>query len=160
PPVPIVLRRLTTPLTICGVEYPESQIVGIALYALHFNPAIWTDPHRFAPERFVGKRVSPFSFAPFGGGNRRCIGAALAASDLAVMIGTILRTLELEMPARERAAAPPRGVARGIAVAPAREINLRVVRRLDSAAPRRPSVEVPAVKTKRVRRVQPTSSVP
>lgn len=139
PPVPIVLRRLMSPLSICGVEYPTGRVVGIALYALHFNPAIWSEPDNFAPERFLDKRISPFEFAPFGGGNRRCIGAAFAASELAVITGTILRTLELEMPARERSAAPPRGVARGIAVAPAREINLTVVNRLDSAHRRAPA---------------------
>jgi cytochrome P450 len=139
PPVPIVLRRLMSPLSICGVEYPTGRVVGIALYALHFNPAIWSEPDNFAPERFLDKRISPFEFAPFGGGNRRCIGAAFAASELAVITGTILRTLELEMPARERSAAPPRGVARGIAVAPAREIELTVVNRLDSARRRAPA---------------------
>ncbi|MGZ6780546.1 MAG: cytochrome P450, partial [Mycobacterium sp.] len=108
-------------------------VVGIALYALHFNPAIWSEPDRFIPERFLDKRVSPFEYAPFGGGHRRCIGAAFAASELAVAIGTILTTLELEMPARERSATPPRGVPRGVAVAPARDINLTVSRRLDSA---------------------------
>jgi cytochrome P450 family 110 len=132
PPVPIVLRRLTSPLSICGVEYAAGQVVGIALYALHFNPSIWEDPDRFSPERFLDQRISPFEYAPFGGGHRRCIGAAFAVSELAIAIGTILTTLELEMPARERAAAPPRGVARGIAVAPTREITLEVVKRLDS----------------------------
>lgn len=133
PPVPIVLRRLTSPLSISGVEYPTGRVVGIALYALHFNPTIWSEPHRFLPERFLDKRVSPFEFAPFGGGHRRCIGAAFAASELAIAIGTILTTLELEMPARDRSAAPPRGVPRGVAVAPAREINLTVIGRLDSS---------------------------
>jgi cytochrome P450 family 110 len=133
PPVPIVLRRLTSPLSISGVEYPAGRVVGIALYALHFNPEIWSEPDRFLPERFLDTRVSPFEYAPFGGGHRRCIGAAFAVSEMAVAIGTILTTLGLEMSTRERSAAPPRGVARGIAVAPDREINLTVVDRRDSA---------------------------
>jgi cytochrome P450 len=132
PPVPIVLRRLTSPLSICGVEYPAGRVVGIALYALHFNPEIWSEPDRFLPQRFLDTRVSPFEYAPFGGGHRRCIGAAFAVSEMAVAIGTILTTLELEMSPQERSAPPPRGVARGIAVAPAREINLTVVDRRDS----------------------------
>ena len=132
PPVPIVLRRLTSPFSICGVEYPAGRIVGIALYALHFNPTIWSEPDQFVPERFLDKRISPFEYAPFGGGHRRCIGATFAASELAIAIGTILTTLELEMPARDRSASPPRGVPRGVAVAPARDINLTVTGRLDS----------------------------
>jgi cytochrome P450 family 110 len=157
PPVPIVLRRLTTALNIDGVDCVEGQLVGIALYALHFNPSIWTDPHTFSPERFLGKRTSPFQFAPFGGGNRRCIGAAFAASELAVMIGTMLRTLELEMPAAERSAAPPRGVARGIAVAPSRDFDLRVVTRRDLPTPLS-SADAPA-SPKPAHRAEPTGSV-
>jgi cytochrome P450 len=139
PPVPIVLRRLTSPLSICGVEYPAGRVVGIALYALHFNPAIWSEPDRFDPDRFLDKRTSPFEYAPFGGGHRRCIGAAFAAAELAVAIGTMLTTLELEMPAHERSAAPPRGVARGIALAPSRDITLEVIDRLDPEECREPA---------------------
>jgi cytochrome P450 len=129
PPVPIVLRRLTGPMTIAGVPCTSGQVVGIALYALHFNPAIWTDPDIFRPERFLDSRISPFEFAPFGGGYRRCIGAAFANSELAIAIASIMKTLELRMPARDRARPAPRSVARGIAVAPAREVTLDVIDR-------------------------------
>jgi len=127
PPVPIVLRRLGGPSTLGGVPCPEGQVVGIALYALHFNPSIWPEPDRFAPERFLTRKPSPFEYAPFGGGNRRCIGAALAEAELAVAIGTILESVELRMPTRERDRRPPRSIARGIAVAPAREVELEVI---------------------------------
>jgi cytochrome P450 family 110 len=126
PPVPIVLRRLTTPLTIGGVSCKAGDIAGVALYSLHFNPSIWPDPDHFDPERFIGQKHSPFEYAPFGGGYRRCIGAAFAVTELAVAIGTILQSIELRMPAKERSRPPPRGVARGIAVAPHREITLEV----------------------------------
>jgi cytochrome P450 len=129
PPVPIVLRRLTGPLTIGGVSCARGEVVGIALYALHFNPDIWTEPHLFRPERFLDSRISPFEYAPFGGGYRRCIGAAFANSELSIAIATIMKTLELRMPARDRARPAPRGVARGIAVAPAREVALDVIDR-------------------------------
>lgn len=129
PPVPVVLRRLTSPMTIGGVACTSGQVVGIALYALHFNPAIWIDPEQFRPERFIDSKISPFQFAPFGGGYRRCIGAAFANSELAIAIATIMKTLELRMPARDRARPAPRSAARGIAVAPAREVTLEVIDR-------------------------------
>jgi cytochrome P450 len=96
---------------------------------LHFNPSIWPDPDRFEPERFVGQRRSPFEYAPFGGGYRRCIGAAFATTELAVAVGTIMQNIELRMTERERTLPPPRSIARGIAVAPHREITLEVTRR-------------------------------
>lgn len=129
PPVPIVLRRLATPQTIGGTAFAESDIVGIALYALHYNPTIWDDPDRFDHRRFLGRRTSPFEFAPFGGGHRRCIGAGFAAAELAIAIGTIVSGVELRMSASERRRPPPRSSARGIAVAPNRDITLEIANR-------------------------------
>ncbi|MGE2715533.1 cytochrome P450 [Mycolicibacterium litorale] len=129
PPVPIVLRRLTAPLTVGGTTHPAGRVVGVALYALHFNPEIWSEPHRFDPDRFLTHRPTPFEYAPFGGGYRRCIGAAFATSELAIALGTILTQLDLRVPHRDDAATPPRSIARGIAVAPATAIRLDVTDR-------------------------------
>jgi cytochrome P450 len=120
-------------LTIGDVSCAQGDTVGIALYALHFDPSIWPDPDRFEPERFLGRISSPFEYAPFGGGSRRCIGASFALSELAVVIGTILRTVELRMPPSERRRKPPRVVPRGIAAVPDREIALEVLDRLVAA---------------------------
>ncbi|MGV0838183.1 cytochrome P450 [Mycolicibacterium thermoresistibile] len=129
PPVPIVLRQLATGQTIDGTAFAESDIVGIALYSLHYNPTIWDDPERFDDRRFLGRRYSPFEFAPFGGGHRRCIGAGFAAAELAIAIGTIIANVDLRMSERERHRPPPRGTARGIAVAPNRDITLDIIDR-------------------------------
>ena len=122
------LRFAATPTRI-GQRWMESgQIVGISLYSLHFNAENWRDPHTFDPGRFLDARPSPFRYAPFGGGHRRCIGAALATTELSVAIGTIMTTLDLRAPtvAGRRT---PRSTARGIAVTPLREIRLEVVGR-------------------------------
>lgn len=123
PTVPIVLRRLTGPIRIAGVACLAGDVVGIALPALHFNPKEWVDPSTFDPERFLNARPSPFQYAPFGGGYRRCIGAAFAHNELAVAIGTIMKTLDL---APAQGGRPPRAVPRGIATKPSREIALTV----------------------------------
>ena len=129
PTVPIVLRRLTGPLTVAGVACSAGDVVGIALPALHFNPELWDDPESFRPERFLDTKPSPFQYAPFGGGYRRCIGAAFASTELAVAVGTVMKTLELRLPTREQRGRPPRAVPRGIATKPSREIALDVVAR-------------------------------
>lgn len=129
PTVPVVLRRLTGPLTVAGVPRSAGDVVGIALPALHFNPDVWKRPETFDPSRFAEGKPSPFEYAPFGGGHRRCIGAAFAQTELAVAIGTILTTVELCTPARERRRKPPRAVPRGIATKPRREILLDVIAR-------------------------------
>ena len=127
PTVPIVLRRLTGSLTVAGVPRLAGDVVGIALPALHFNPDVWEDPDSFNPDRFQEKKPSPFEYAPFGGGYRRCIGAAFAQHELAVAIGTILTTVELRMPAREQRRKPPRAVPRAITTKPNRDILLDVI---------------------------------
>jgi cytochrome P450 len=127
PAVPIVLRRLAGSLIVDGVHCHEGYIVGLALYGLHFNPWIWSDADRFDPDRFIGKQMSPFEYAPFGGGHRRCIGAAFAGCELAISIGTIMKQLDLRMPKSEANRKPPRSVACGIAVSPNREIALDVM---------------------------------
>ncbi|AKK26736.1 cytochrome P450 [Mycobacterium sp. EPa45] len=124
PTVPIVLRRLTAPMTIAGVSCGAGDVVGIALPALHFNPEVWAEPNIFNPDRFLAARPSPFRYAPFGGGYRRCIGAAFAHNELAVAIGTIMKSLDLASVQGER---PPRAVPRGIATRPSREITLEVI---------------------------------
>lgn len=129
PAVPIVMRRLTAPLIVGGHQWRPGDIVGIAVPAVHFDQTVWPDPYRFAPERFLSRSPTPFEYLPFGGGFRRCPGAAFATYELAVAIGTLMKSVELEMPLRERRRRPPRSIPRGIAVAPSRDVRLDVIRR-------------------------------
>ena len=130
PAVPIVMRRLTAPLTVAGMPWSPGDVVGIAVPALHFDPAIWPDPYRFDPGRFLGQHPTPFEYLPFGGGFRRCSGASFATYELTVAVGTLMNSVELRMPRRELRRKPPRSAARGIAVVPRREVTLEVIRRL------------------------------
>lgn len=129
PAVPVVMRRLTAPLTVDGVRWSPGDVVGVAVPALHFDPSRWPHPYRFDPGRFLGHTPTPFEYLPFGGGFRRCPGAALATYELAISIGALMKTVELRMPPRQRRAKPPRSVPRGIAVVPRREVRLDVIDR-------------------------------
>jgi cytochrome P450 family 110 len=130
PAVPIVMRRVLAPLTVGGIRWSPGDMVGIAVPAVHFDPAIWPDPYRFDPGRFLGKSSTPFEYLPFGGGFRRCPGASFAVYELAVSIGTLMNSVELQMPSTERRRQAPRSAPRGIAVVPRREVWLNVIRRL------------------------------
>jgi cytochrome P450 len=135
PAVPIVLRKLVEPRSIGHVEYRGGDIIGIAVPSLHFSRRVWRNPNRFDPDRFLAGKPTPFEYLPFGGGHRRCLGAAFASYEMAVAVGTIMRTVELSMPRREQRRNPPRSVPRGIAVVPRRDVRLVV-----AARPRRPPV--------------------
>jgi cytochrome P450 family 110 len=104
-------------------------VVGVAVPAVHFDPSRWPDPYRFDPDRFLGATPTPFEYLPFGGGFRRCPGAAFASYELAISIGALMKTVELRMSARQRRAKPPRSVPRGIAVVPHRDVHLDVIAR-------------------------------
>ncbi|MBF6213644.1 cytochrome P450 [Nocardia puris] len=127
PPVPIVLRRVTEPFTLRGAALAAGDTMGIAVPLLHSDPAVWPDADRFRPERFLERRYSPFEFAPFGGGHRRCVGATLAEYELRIVAATLLTHVRLRLPDRWARGRPPRAVPHNIAAGPRRAIPFDVI---------------------------------
>ena len=78
PVIPQVGRRLTQPMTLGGIDLPEGVIAVPNIVLTHRRPDVYPDPLAFRPERFVGRRTDPYAWLPFGGGTRRCLGAAFA----------------------------------------------------------------------------------
>jgi cytochrome P450 len=72
----------------------DSIIVGIG--QIHGNPDVFPDPGRFDPHRYIGTKPSALSWIPFGGGTRRCVGAAFANMEMDVVLRTVLRRLTIE----------------------------------------------------------------
>jgi cytochrome P450 len=89
------------------------------------DPEVYEQPRRFDPDRFLGKRPDPNSWVPFGGGLRRCPGAAFAHMEMDVVLRTLLREMEL-VPTTRRG---ERMLFRGIAFAPAAGGRVTVYRR-------------------------------
>jgi len=100
PPVPIVPRRALREFRLGQYELAAGQSVGLGVYMCHSDPKNYPEPRAFLPERFVGKSRSPFLYLPFGGGARRCLGAAFANYELKVALGTLLEraTFSLDEP--------------------------------------------------------------
>ena len=90
-----VIRRLTGPMRIAGRDLPAGITVSACIYATHRRPDLWPEPERFDPERFVGARPAPYTFFPFGGGIRRCIGAAFATYEMKIVLAQVLSRVEL-----------------------------------------------------------------
>ncbi len=97
PIVTEVLRMLKAPLKLDRYEIPAGIAVAPAAALAHYSPTTFPDPQRFRPERFLERSFSPFEYLPFGGGHRRCIGAAFANYEMAVVLGTLLRRYEFEL---------------------------------------------------------------
>jgi len=75
---------------------PRGYNIVVSLADLHEDPELFPDPERFDPHRFVGNRPPAFAWVPFGGGTRRCLGAAFANTEMDVVLRTILRHFVIE----------------------------------------------------------------
>lgn len=79
PPLPHIIPRLVMkPTSIGGVLYQPGVHLWGNPWLLHHDPAIYPDPDEFRPERFLGKTPGTYTWIPFGGGRRRCLGRAIA----------------------------------------------------------------------------------
>jgi cytochrome P450 family 135 len=94
-------RVLLEPLDLDGFRIPAGWWIATAIPAVHMHPGVWADPETFRPERFLGERVPPHAWIPFGGGQRRCIGSQLALLEMEVVIAEVVRRLRLR-PANTR----------------------------------------------------------
>jgi cytochrome P450 len=108
PVIPIVVRRVKRRWRLGQYVVPANTPVAVSIVALHHRADIYPDPRAFRPERFVGRTPGTYTWIPFGGGIRRCLGSALAMAELRVVLEAIARRTDLTPhaakpePARQR----------------------------------------------------------
>jgi cytochrome P450 len=95
PVVPDVGRILKEPVEVAGYRLPAGVMVVPSITSVHADPNVYPDPDRFDPDRMVGATLSPTTWFPFGGGNRRCLGAGFAMVEMRIVLREILRRVEL-----------------------------------------------------------------
>jgi cytochrome P450 len=95
PVISIVIRRLTEPVEIGGYELPAGVSVTPSVYLVHRNPEIYPEPDRFLPERFLDNPPGTYTWIPFGGGVRRCLGASFAQFEMAVVLKELVKRREI-----------------------------------------------------------------
>jgi cytochrome P450 len=100
PVVPIVVRMLQRELQVGAYTLPAGTLVAPCIYLTNRNPRGYEAPEQFRPERFLADPPETFSWIPFGGGIRRCIGAAFAQLEARLILRTVLSELEPELPQR------------------------------------------------------------
>jgi cytochrome P450 family 135 len=98
PVVPMVVRTLQRELQVGAYSLPAGTRVVPSIYLTNRNPSVYEDPEEFRPERFLNNGPETFSWIPFGGGIRRCIGASFALLEMKVILRTVLSELEPRMP--------------------------------------------------------------
>ena len=107
-------RTLTRPRTVCGWDLPAGIRVYPAIAVVHLREDLYPEPMAFRPEGFLDGRAESYSWLPFGGGIRRCIGAALAQAEMAEVIRLVVSRVELRA---DRPEADP-VVMRGVTLVP------------------------------------------
>ena len=123
PVIPGVGRVLQKDVRIGGHDLPEGVMVACSILLAHMHPGSWKNPERYDPDRFLGKRASPYQFFPFGGGVRRCIGEAFALWEMRAVLATVLRAME------PVAVAPVTTIRRNITLTPSMGMPIRFRKR-------------------------------
>jgi cytochrome P450 len=113
PVIPMVGRLLQQPTRIGSLDLPEGAFVAASIYLVHRRPSLYEEPSRFRPERFIGLKPAAWEFLPFGGGLRKCIGAAFAIYEMKMVLAAMLPRIEMRL-ATERV----RNARRAITITP------------------------------------------
>lgn len=120
-------RKLLRPLTIGAYTLPAGVGVVPAIGVAHFREQAYPEPLVFRPERFLERGPSPFEFLPFGGGARRCLGAALASYEMKLVLATLLRRFTLRLVSQK----PEKAKLRAANAGPGGGVRMVVEVRLD-----------------------------
>jgi cytochrome P450 family 135 len=123
------LRTVTEPVEVGPYSVPAGWTVAASAWLIQHRPDLYPDPQAFRPERFEEGAPAPHSWVPFGGGVRRCLGAAFAGYEMKVVLRTILERCELTAPDPR----PERMRRRAITFVPSRGGRVLLRRRLAAA---------------------------
>lgn len=97
PPIHIGNRRIAEEVRFGEDSVPAGERMFYSIYLTHRDPTIWENAEEFCPERFTrGRKTPPFSYIPFGGGPRSCIGAAFGQAEARIVLARLLQTYQFE----------------------------------------------------------------
>jgi cytochrome P450 family 135 len=120
PVIDSTARKLAAPLELGGYRLPSGTVIAASIGAIQQSPRLYPEPSRFRPERFL-ERPAPYTFIPFGGGDRRCIGASFAMMEMKTVLRTVLGRIDMRLINR-RDERPSR--LRSIAIVPANGVRV------------------------------------
>ena len=113
-------RLVVRETTVGGRRYPTGVCLVPNAYLIHHDPAIYPDPYAFRPERFLDEGPGTYTWIPFGGGRRRCLGASFALLEMKVVMRAVLARFDLrggdaiELARRRNITVTPGGGARAV----------------------------------------------
>jgi cytochrome P450 len=123
PVIPLVGRAVQQRWRLGPYAVPKGSVVTANIVALHHRADIYPDPLRFDPGRFLARAPGTYTWIPFGGGIRRCLGAALAMAEQRIVLTAIARHTDLAYTTSK----PEHGRARNVTMIPSRGGRVRVL---------------------------------
>ena len=129
PVVPAVLRRLKAPFDIAGYELPAGVCVQPNILLMHTREDIYPDPFAFRPERFLETPAGTYTWIPFGGGVRRCLGASFAIFEMKAVLRAVTQSIDSLSPVGDS----ERPSRRAVTLVPAKDATISVARRAEPA---------------------------
>ena len=98
PVIPVIFPRITkSSVNIAGHLFEPETTLMPSIYLVHYREDLYPNAQQFKPERFLLRQYSPWEYLPFGGGSRRCLGAALAQLEMKLVLATILSKYQLTL---------------------------------------------------------------
>jgi len=98
PVLPAIFTRITkSPVEIAGHQFDAQTSLLLSIYLVHYQEDLYPEPKHFKPERFIERQYLPSEYFPFGGGNRRCLGSALAELEIKLVLATVLSKYQLAL---------------------------------------------------------------
>jgi cytochrome P450 len=125
PIFPLAGRILDAPAKVGQWALPEGVAVGACTYLTQRDPAVFSDPSSFNPDRFINEKFSPYEWFPFGGGIRRCVGASFAIYEMKMVLARVLLRVKLRLDPT----GPMRSERHGAAISPSEGLRVRVTER-------------------------------
>jgi cytochrome P450 len=132
-------RLVKKPVTIGGWDYEPGVVLAASAWLVHHDPEIYPDPFAFRPDRWIGEQPGTYTWIPFGGGRRRCLGGAFAMLEMKLALRTALRRFTIEPIAQ-----PERTRRRMITISPRDSARMVLRSRAAQRAPAEPAAAAAA----------------
>lgn len=130
PVAPIAFARIVnSTIKIMGRQFEPGTTLIPCIYLTHHREDLYSEPKQFLPERFLERKYSPYEFIPFGGGNRLCLGSALATLEMKLVLATILSRYQLALADNKLVKPKPHGAT----IAPSNGVPLVMTGKRDRA---------------------------
>jgi cytochrome P450 len=95
PPIQLFDRKVCEPVEVLGYRIPAGAVMACNIVGVHRRPDLYPEPLAFRPERFLDSPPETYGWLPFGGGVRRCLGAAFAMYEMAIVLRMVVERVSL-----------------------------------------------------------------